>query len=58
LSISVRIGRDTAAQGYGYFEDRRPASNVDPYLATGKIMDTVMENVKAPAAVRKDKEAA
>ena len=55
---SVRIGRDTAAAGYGYFEDRRPASNVDPYVATGKIMTTVMEKVKAPAAVRKDKEAA
>lgn len=25
---SVRIGRDTAAEGFGYFEDRRPASNV------------------------------
>ena len=55
---SVRIGRDTAAAGYGYFEDRRPASNVDPYIATGKIMKTVMEKVKAPAATRKDKDAA
>jgi glutamine synthetase len=55
---SVRIGRDTAAEGFGYFEDRRPASNVDPYLATGKIMDTIMENVKAPPALRKDKAAA
>lgn len=25
-----------------YFEDRRPASNVDPYLATAKIMETLM----------------
>ena len=55
---SVRIGRDTAAEGFGYFEDRRPASNVDPYLATGKIMMTVMEDIIAPAAERKDKAAA
>ena len=27
---SVRIPRDTAAEGCGYLEDRRPASNVDP----------------------------
>ena len=26
--LTVRIGRDTAAEGFGYFEDRRPASNV------------------------------
>ena len=55
---SVRIGRVTAAEGFGYFEDRRPASNVDPYLATGKIMMTVMEDIIAPAAERKDKAAA
>lgn len=55
---SVRIGRDTNRDGYGYFEDRRPASNVDPYIATGKIMSTIMENFVPPAALRKDKEAA
>lgn len=55
---SVRISRETAARGYGYFEDRRPASNVDPYLACGKIMKTIMEKVEAPPALRKDKEAA
>jgi glutamine synthetase len=38
VGCSVRIGRDTAAEGFGYFEDRRPASNVDPYLATGIII--------------------
>ena len=25
----------------GYFEDRRPASNIDPYIATSKILDTL-----------------
>ena len=38
---SVRIPRQCAAVGKGYFEDRRPASNADPYQITGIIMDTV-----------------
>lgn len=37
---SIRIPRDCAAKGYGYFEDRRPASNADPYQITGIIMET------------------
>mmetsp|Transcript_7174 Transcript_7174/g.14801 ORF Transcript_7174/g.14801 Transcript_7174/m.14801 type:complete len:417 (-) Transcript_7174:204-1454(-) len=45
---SVRIGRDTEAEGCGYFEDRRPSSNADPYLVTGKIMATIMEDVEVP----------
>eukprot|EP01041_Mallomonas_annulata_P010674 gene10674-22277_t len=55
---SIRIPRDTDARGYGYFEDRRPASNADPYLATGKIMSTIMEEISVPPALRKDKAAA
>jgi glutamine synthetase len=37
---SVRIPRDTEAQKYGYFEDRRPASNMDPYIVTKMIVQT------------------
>jgi len=37
---SIRIGRDTAKNNNGYFEDRRPASNIDPYLVTAKIFET------------------
>lgn len=37
---SIRIGTDTHRNGYGYFEDRRPGSNIDPYLVTSKIFDT------------------
>lgn len=37
---SIRIGTDTEAEQKGYFEDRRPASNMDPYLVTGKIFET------------------
>jgi glutamine synthetase len=39
---SIRIGRETEIDGKGYFEDRRPSSNADPYLVTGKIMSTIM----------------
>ena len=38
---SVRIPRACAAEGKGYFEDRRPASNADPYQITGIIVETV-----------------
>ena len=37
---SVRIGNDTINNNRGYFEDRRPGSNCDPYLVTGKIFET------------------
>mmetsp|Transcript_32884 Transcript_32884/g.79234 ORF Transcript_32884/g.79234 Transcript_32884/m.79234 type:complete len:372 (+) Transcript_32884:35-1150(+) len=39
---SVRIPNETAKNGKGYFEDRRPASNIDPYLVTGKIFKTTV----------------
>jgi len=45
---SVRIGRDTEAEGKGYFEDRRPSSNCDPYTVSGMIMKTIMEDVDVP----------
>ena len=53
---SVRIGRDTEAEGKGYFEDRRPASNCDPYVVSGKIMSTIMEDVEVPVIAPMDKE--
>ena len=40
---SIRIGNETIANNAGYFEDRRPSSNCDPYLVTAKIFETVME---------------
>ena len=42
---SIRIPRDCATKGYGYFEDRRPASNADPYRITGIIVDTCFGSV-------------
>uniref|UniRef100_A0A7E5A126 glutamine synthetase n=1 Tax=Panagrellus redivivus TaxID=6233 RepID=A0A7E5A126_PANRE len=35
---SVRIPRQVADEGMGYFEDRRPSSNCDPYMVTGCII--------------------
>lgn len=37
---SVRVNREVADKGCGYFEDRRPASNADPYQITGIIVET------------------
>jgi len=39
---SIRIGNKTIHDGYGYFEDRRPSSNMDPYLVTAKIFETTV----------------
>lgn len=38
---SIRIPRQVAKDGKGYFEDRRPASNADPYQITGIIVETM-----------------
>lgn len=39
-SVSRRSANkcSVAAKGYGYFEDRRPASNADPYRITNALM--------------------
>jgi len=55
---SIRIGRDTEAEGMGYFEDRRPSSNADPYVVTGKIMSTIMEDIDVPEIAPMNKEKA
>jgi len=38
---SIRIPRECAHKGCGYFEDRRPSSNGDPYQITGIMMETI-----------------
>jgi glutamine synthetase len=43
---SVRIPRSVAAEGKGYFEDRRPASNADPYQITGIIVETLCGKIE------------
>ncbi|KAK5017860.1 glutamate--ammonia ligase [Cryomyces antarcticus] len=42
---SVRVNRQCAEEGKGYFEDRRPASNGDPYQITGIIVETLCGSV-------------
>lgn len=39
---SIRRGNDTVNNGKGYFEDRRPSSNCDPYLVTGILFKTTI----------------
>jgi len=41
---SIRIPRFTNRDKKGYLEDRRPASNMDPYLVTSKIVETTILN--------------
>ncbi len=43
---SVRIPVVTIEKESGYFEDRRPASNIDPYLTTAVLVDTICLNNK------------
>ena len=40
-AASFRIPTSTAhANGKGYIEDRRPASNIDPYLVCGMLVNS------------------
>ncbi len=41
---SIRIPRQSEKDGKGYFEDRRPASNMDPYVVTSRLMKTILLN--------------
>ena len=38
---SIRIGNETVENKRGYFEDRRPSSNMDPYLVTSKLFKII-----------------
>jgi glutamine synthetase len=60
---SIRIPTSTKQEGKGYFEDRRPASNIDPYVVgallvsttclEGKHKDELMEHYDRWAEERK-----
>lgn len=41
---SVRIPRAVAEKGYGFLEDRRPSSNMDPYVVTELLVRTICLN--------------
>jgi len=38
---SIRVNKHVAELGKGYFEDRRPASNLDPYLVLTRIIRSI-----------------
>jgi glutamine synthetase len=38
---SVRIPRSVANAGHGYFEDRRPGANANPYEVAAALMETI-----------------
>jgi glutamine synthetase len=38
---SIRIPQSVALKGYGYFEDRRPGANADPYRVAACLVRTV-----------------
>jgi glutamine synthetase len=40
---SIRIPNSTYIEKKGYFEDRRPASNMDPYIVTSMILETSIQ---------------
>lgn len=44
---SVRIPRSVANQGYGYFEDRRPGANANPYEVAAVLVETVCGNTSS-----------
>lgn len=39
---SVRVGQEVAQKGHGYFEDRRPASDCDPYLVAALLVQNTI----------------
>lgn len=41
-TASIRIPRDVSEKKMDYIEDRRPASNVDPYLVSWKLVETIL----------------
>lgn len=44
-TASIRIPNETFRNKSGYLEDRRPASNMDPYLVTAAILDCCLSNI-------------
>lgn len=51
---SIRIPRTTRMDKKGYIEDRRHASNLDPYLVTAVIADTVCCDGKNWSGIREE----
>jgi glutamine synthetase len=42
---SIRIPTQVAKNGKGYYEDRRPAANIDPYITSSALFSiTCLDN--------------
>jgi glutamine synthetase len=41
-NTSARIGYQTHREGKGYFEDRRPSANADPYEICSILCKTIL----------------
>ncbi len=39
---SIRVGRSVPVDKCGYYEDRRPASNLDPYVVTRLLVESAL----------------
>jgi glutamine synthetase len=44
---SIRIPAQVAENGYGYFEDRRPGANANPYEVAAILLETIFGHVKS-----------
>ncbi|XP_078497976.1 glutamine synthetase-like [Lissotriton helveticus] len=44
LGASIRIPHQVAQEGFGYFEDRRPSANCDPYAVSEALVRTLLLN--------------
>merc|ERR1712151_1007477 len=49
---SIRIGHKCVVSDCGYYEDRRPAANMDPYLVTKMLVETTL--LLDPAEIVRD----
>jgi glutamine synthetase len=47
---SIRIPAQALIDGCGYFEDRRPASNCDPYMVSLRMLETIYNTVLEPVS--------
>eukprot|EP01025_Chloroclados_australasicus_P047168 TRINITY_DN5241_c0_g1_i2.p2 TRINITY_DN5241_c0_g1~~TRINITY_DN5241_c0_g1_i2.p2 ORF type:complete len:407 (-),score=53.22 TRINITY_DN5241_c0_g1_i2:255-1475(-) len=50
---SIRIGRMVPVEKCGYYEDRRPASNLDPYIVTKLLVETTLLNQASSLIARR-----
>jgi glutamine synthetase len=52
---SIRIPMQTAKDGYGYLEDRRPSANMDPYQVCRFLIETTCSDNNTQAFKKEDK---